>query len=57
MPATAANSKPSVILNDHLASDRSTISDTYTIVDMALWGWARMATFVLGEDVFAKFPT
>src|SRR5207247_9374800 len=44
------------ILNDHLASSRYMVGDTYTIVDMALWGWARLAPFVLGEETFAKFP-
>ena len=33
------------------------VGDTYTIVDMALWGWARLAPFVLGDDVFAKYPS
>jgi GST-like protein len=23
---------------------------------MALWGWARMAPFILGDDVFTKYP-
>jgi GST-like protein len=23
---------------------------------MAFWGWARMAPFVLGDDVFEKYP-
>jgi GST-like protein len=31
------------------------VGNTYTIVDMALWGWARLAPFVLGEETFAKF--
>jgi GSH-dependent disulfide-bond oxidoreductase len=44
------------ILNDHLASSRYMVGDTYTIVDMALWGWARLGAFVLGEEAFAKFP-
>jgi GST-like protein len=44
------------ILNDHLAGKRYMVGDTYTIVDMALWGWARLAPFVLGDDVFTKFP-
>jgi GSH-dependent disulfide-bond oxidoreductase len=43
------------ILNDHLASSRYMVGETYTIVDMALWGWARLAPFVLGDDAFAKF--
>jgi GST-like protein len=32
------------------------IGDSYTIVDMAFWGWARMAPFVLGDDAFARYP-
>jgi GST-like protein len=44
------------ILNDHLAGKKYMVGDTYTIVDMALWGWARMAPFVMGEENYAKFP-
>jgi GST-like protein len=43
------------ILNDHLAGRRYMVGDTYTIVDMDVWGWARMIPFVLGEDAMAKF--
>jgi GSH-dependent disulfide-bond oxidoreductase len=43
------------ILDDHLAKSRYMVGDTYTIVDMALWGWARMAPFVLGEEASAKY--
>ena len=31
------------------------VGDTYTIVDMAFWGWARLAPFVLGEEASAKY--
>jgi GSH-dependent disulfide-bond oxidoreductase len=44
------------ILNDHLGRTRYMIGNTYTIVDMALWGWARMAPFVMGEEAFARYP-
>ena len=44
------------ILDDHLAKHRYMVGDSYSIVDMALWGWARMAAFVLGEDAPAKYP-
>jgi GST-like protein len=44
------------ILNDHLANSRYMVGDTYTIVDMAFWGWARLAPFVLGDEAFAKYP-
>jgi len=32
------------------------LGDTYTIVDMAVWGWARGMPLVLGEAAWAKFP-
>ena len=44
------------VLDDHLAKGRYMVGDTYTIVDMALWGWIRMAPYVLGDEVFAKYP-
>ncbi|MBR0870603.1 glutathione S-transferase family protein [Bradyrhizobium tropiciagri] len=44
------------ILDDHLAKSRYMVGDSYTIVDMAFWGWVRMANFILGEEGFAKYP-
>jgi len=45
------------LLNDHLAGKNYMIANTYSIVDMDVWGWARMASFVLGdEDALAKLP-
>ncbi len=44
------------ILDAQLAKHRYMLGDTYTIVDMAVWGWARAATFVMGEDAWAKLP-
>ena len=44
------------ILDKHLASRRYMVGDAYTIVDMAVWGWARAVPFILGEDAWAKFP-
>jgi GST-like protein len=38
------------IIDRHLADNRYMLGDSYTIVDMALWGWARMLPLVLGED-------
>ena len=43
------------ILDDHLAKSRYMVGDTYTIVDMAFWGWARLGPFVLGDEGFAKY--
>ena len=44
------------VLESHLAGRRYMVGDTYTIVDMGVWGWARMLPFVLGEDAWDKLP-
>ena len=44
------------IINDRLASQQYIVGDTYTIVDMAMWGWARMIPMVIGENGWAQFP-
>ena len=36
------------ILDAQLAKGRYMLGDVYTIVDMDVWGWARMAPFILG---------
>jgi GST-like protein len=44
------------LLDERLKGRSYMVGDTYTIVDMAVWGWARMIPFVLGEDAWASFP-
>src|SRR5262245_52320638 len=44
------------ILDDRLAKHRYLVADTYTIVDMSFWSWSRMAPFVMGDDVWSKYP-
>jgi GST-like protein len=44
------------ILNDHLATQTYMVGDSYTIVDMAVWGWARAVPFILGKDAWATLP-
>ncbi len=44
------------ILDKHLAQRHYMLGDTYTLVDMALWGWARAVPFVLGADAWDKLP-
>jgi GST-like protein len=44
------------ILNERLAKNRYMVGDTYSIVDMDVWGWARMVPFIMGEEVWAKYP-
>ena len=44
------------ILDARLADRRYILGETYTIVDMALWGWARMLPRVLGDDAYEPVP-
>ena len=44
------------VLDKHLAANPYMVGGTYTIVDMDVWGWARMMGFILGDDAWAKFP-
>ncbi len=44
------------IINDRLAERSFMLGETYTIVDMALWGWARMVPFVIADDAWDQLP-
>jgi GST-like protein len=44
------------IVEERLARHRYMLGDAYTIVDMDLWGWARMVPFILGDEAWAPFP-
>ena len=44
------------IIDARLAKHRYMLGDSYTIVDMAVWGWARAVPFVLGDDAWGKLP-
>jgi GSH-dependent disulfide-bond oxidoreductase len=44
------------ILDARLAQHRYVLGDVYTIVDMAVWGWARVVPFVLGDDAWTAMP-
>ena len=44
------------VLDERLAAHRFMLGDQYTIVDMDVWGWSRMLTFILGEDAAAAYP-
>lgn len=44
------------ILDDHLAKSKYMVGDSYSIVDMAFWGWVRMAPYILGDDAFTRYP-
>ena len=44
------------IINERLGKNKYMLGDTYTIVDMDVWGWARLIPNVLGEKGWEKFP-
>lgn len=44
------------IVEARLAQHPYMLGDTYTIVDMDLWGWARMVPFMLGDDAWTAYP-
>jgi GST-like protein len=44
------------IIEARLSKQHYMLGDTYTIVDMALWGWARLVPAALGEKYWAEFP-
>ncbi|PJI38762.1 glutathione S-transferase family protein [Ferrovibrio sp.] len=44
------------VLDDHLAANEFLVGGSYSFVDMAAWGWARMLDYVMGDAAPAKFP-
>jgi len=44
------------ILDARLSKRKYMLGDTYTIVDMDVWGWARLIPFVLGDAAWPKTP-
>jgi GST-like protein len=44
------------IINERLGKNKYMLGDGYTIVDMNVWGWARLIPNVLGEKGWEKFP-
>ncbi len=44
------------IVNDRLATQHYMVGDSYTLVDMSIWAWARVIPFVLGAEAWEKLP-
>jgi GST-like protein len=44
------------IIDERLSTRRYMLGDAYTLVDMAVWGWAGVVPFVLGETAWEKLP-
>jgi GST-like protein len=45
------------VLDHRLAEQKYMLGDAYTIVDMNVWGWARLLPNVLGEGASDRFPS
>jgi len=44
------------VLDEHLAESKYLAGDEYSIADMALWGWARSAGYIFGEQGLTAYP-
>jgi GST-like protein len=44
------------VLDARLAKHKYLVGEAYGIVDMAVWGWARLISVALGEDAWPRFP-
>jgi GSH-dependent disulfide-bond oxidoreductase len=44
------------IIEAQLAKQPYMLGASYTLVDMAVWGWARAVPFILGAEAWAKLP-
>ena len=44
------------LIDAQLAKYPYMLGDSYTVVDMAVWGWARAVPFVLGAEAWAELP-
>ncbi|SEC23265.1 GST-like protein [Rhizobiales bacterium GAS191] len=44
------------ILDAQLGKHRYMLGGDYTIVDMAVWGWAGVVPYILGDTAWAKLP-
>lgn len=44
------------LIDQHLAGRAWMMGDAYTLLDMAVWGWARAVPFALGDKAFEQLP-
>jgi len=44
------------ILDKRLAAEKYMVGGAYSIVDMDVWGWARMIPFIMGDEAWARYP-
>ena len=44
------------LIDKRLSEGKYMMGDTYTVLDMAVWGWARAVPFIFGDDVWNTLP-
>ena len=44
------------IINAQLGKEAYMLGAEYTLVDMAVWGWATRIPFILGDDAWSRLP-
>lgn len=44
------------LIEAQLGKGRYMVGETYSIVDMSVWGWARAIPFILGQDAWDRYP-
>ncbi len=44
------------LIDARLAKQAYMVGDGYTLVDMSVWGWARVVPYALGADAWDKLP-
>ena len=44
------------LIEARLGEGRYMVGDTYSIVDMSVWGWGRAIPFLFGPDAWAEYP-
>ena len=44
------------LLNAHLADKAWMVGNQYSMLDMAVWGWARAVPFALGAEAWSELP-
>jgi GST-like protein len=44
------------LIEERLSSRTWMVDETYTLLDMAVWGWARVVPFALGDEAWAQLP-
>ena len=44
------------VLDERLAESKYLAGDEYSIADMALWGWARSASYIFGDQGLSAYP-